>query len=217
MKVSQLLSAAGLVASAQAWGTDVHTFYTTVVTTAYETYCPSPTTFVHQNVTYTATTATTLTITNCPCTITTDKPPQHTPTVTVYPPPPPPPSWNNTSVRPPPGWSTVAHPPSGWNTTVTYPPVTQPTAPPPKPSYHNTSGVVEPTPKPPKPSHHSNLTSTAVTIVTVGPTTPTADLPTKTPVGPSTTGPVTVPGNGAGSLTASAGALVLAGIFALLF
>ncbi|WDK12058.1 hypothetical protein CGRA01v4_03337 [Colletotrichum graminicola] len=40
MKVSQLLSAAGLVASTQAWGTDVHTFYTTVVTTAYETYCP---------------------------------------------------------------------------------------------------------------------------------------------------------------------------------
>ncbi|KAK1972876.1 hypothetical protein LZ32DRAFT_598085 [Colletotrichum eremochloae] len=208
MKVSQLLSAAGLVASTQAWGTDVHTFYTTVVTTAYETYCPSPTTFVHQNVTYTATTATTLTITNCPCTITTDKPPQHIPTVTVHPPP----SWNNTSVRPPPG--TVVHPPSGWNTTVTHPPTIETTTPPPKPTYyHNTSAVVEHTPKPPKPSHHSNLTST---VVVVEPTTPGTDLPTKTPVGPSTSAPVTVPGSGAGSLTASAGALVLAGIFALL-
>ncbi|KAK1599819.1 uncharacterized protein LY79DRAFT_152397 [Colletotrichum navitas] len=193
MKVSQLLSAAGLVASTQAWGTDVHTFYTTVVTTAYETYCPSPTTFVHQNVTYTATTATTLTITNCPCTITTDKPPQHIPTVTVHPMP----SWNNTSVRPP----------SGWNTTTTTPP--------PKPTYyHNTSAVVEHTPKPTKPSHRPDLTSTIVVIV---PTTPATDLPTNTPVGPSTSRPVTVPGSGAGSLTANTGALILAGTFALLF
>ncbi|KAK1992687.1 hypothetical protein LX36DRAFT_587951 [Colletotrichum falcatum] len=199
MKPSQLLSAAGLVASTQAWGTGVHTFYTTIVTTAYETYCPSPTTFVHQNVTYTATTATTLTITNCPCTITTDKPPQHTPTATGHLPPHPP-SWN----------STAAHPPSGWNTTVTHPPVIETTIPPPKPTYyHNTSAVDVP----PKPSHHSNLTSTVVVPVSA---TSFANPPTNTPVGPSTTRPVTVPGSGAGSLTASSGALVLAGIFALL-
>lgn len=40
MKFIQLLSAAGLAAYAQAWGTDISTAYTTVVTTAYETYCP---------------------------------------------------------------------------------------------------------------------------------------------------------------------------------
>ncbi|CAM1508250.1 Fc.00g050980.m01.CDS01 [Cosmosporella sp. VM-42] len=44
--------------------------YITVVTTDYTTYCPSPTTFIHKNATYTATTETILTITNCPCTIT---------------------------------------------------------------------------------------------------------------------------------------------------
>lgn len=46
----------------------------TVVTTDYTTYCPSATTFIHRNVTYTATEATTLTITNCPCQITTHYP-----------------------------------------------------------------------------------------------------------------------------------------------
>ncbi|KAJ0388062.1 hypothetical protein COL922a_001045 [Colletotrichum nupharicola] len=65
MKSMQILAlVAGLFTVANAWGTDVHTSYTTIVTTAYETYCPSPTTFVHHNVTYTATTATTLTITS---------------------------------------------------------------------------------------------------------------------------------------------------------
>ncbi|KAI8303768.1 hypothetical protein K4K61_006719 [Colletotrichum sp. SAR11_59] len=45
MKSMQILApAAGLFAVANAWGTDVHTSYTTIVTTAYETYCPSPTT-----------------------------------------------------------------------------------------------------------------------------------------------------------------------------
>lgn len=40
MKFSQLVSAAGLVTCAQAGGTDARTIYTTVITTAYETYCP---------------------------------------------------------------------------------------------------------------------------------------------------------------------------------
>jgi len=40
------------------------------VVTAYTTICPSPTTIVQNNVTYTVSSSTTLTITNCPCTIT---------------------------------------------------------------------------------------------------------------------------------------------------
>ncbi|TQN64539.1 Clock-controlled protein 6 [Colletotrichum shisoi] len=224
MKFSQLVSAAGLVTCAQAGGTDARTIYTAVITTAYETYCPSPTTFIHQNVTYTATSATTLTITNCPCTITTHQPPPYTTTKTIYPPP-----AVNTTVVPPPVLSTTIK-------TIKTPP--------PKPTYHNTT-VIEHTPKPPKtteypphtetvtpkppkPSHHSNVTSTVVIVVTppavtnighttpVAHTTPVTELPSRTPVGPSTTRPVTVPGSGAGALTASAGAVVLAGLFALL-
>ncbi|KAK1840783.1 hypothetical protein CCHR01_16601, partial [Colletotrichum chrysophilum] len=105
MKSMQILApAAGLFAVANAWGTDVHTSYTTIVTTAYETYCPSPTTFVHHNVTYTATTATTLTITNCPCTITTHQPPPYTTTKTL---PPPPPHANTTTTSCPPDQTTI--------------------------------------------------------------------------------------------------------------
>ena len=53
------------------------------VVTAYTTYCPYPTTFTQNGVTYTVTSATTLTITDCPCTITKPKPhapPQPQPT-----------------------------------------------------------------------------------------------------------------------------------------
>lgn len=45
------------------------TVYTTQVVTAYTTYCPLPTQFAVNNVTYTAGNATTLTVTNCPCTV----------------------------------------------------------------------------------------------------------------------------------------------------
>lgn len=51
MKSMQILAAAaGLFAVANAWGTDIHTSYTTIVTTAYETYCPvSPIRLTHDD------------------------------------------------------------------------------------------------------------------------------------------------------------------------
>ncbi|CDH11729.1 uncharacterized protein ZBAI_03515 [Zygosaccharomyces bailii ISA1307] len=49
----------------------------TEVVTQYTTYCPGPTTFTTNGVTYTVTEATTLTITDCPCTLT------HTNTIVV--------------------------------------------------------------------------------------------------------------------------------------
>ncbi|KAG8631192.1 hypothetical protein KVT40_000332 [Elsinoe batatas] len=42
---------------------------TTQIFTAYTTYCPSPTQFAVNNVTYTVSSATTLTIKDCPCTV----------------------------------------------------------------------------------------------------------------------------------------------------
>ncbi|CEJ80885.1 Putative KLTH0H07414p [[Torrubiella] hemipterigena] len=65
--------------------------HTTVITTAYTTYCPGPTTISMNNHTYTATGPTTLTITNCPCTFTHPGPPPvktnpPVPTVPVVPP-----------------------------------------------------------------------------------------------------------------------------------
>ncbi|KAI1771932.1 hypothetical protein F4818DRAFT_428344 [Hypoxylon cercidicola] len=69
MKFTQVLAPiVGLFAAANAWGETA--VWTTVIETDYVTYCPAPTTFAWNNVTYTATSATTLTITNCPCTIT---------------------------------------------------------------------------------------------------------------------------------------------------
>ncbi|KAJ0355627.1 hypothetical protein COL26b_000237 [Colletotrichum chrysophilum] len=151
MKSMQILApAAGLFAVANAWGTDVHTSYTTIVTTAYETYCPTP------------------------------KPPH--------------------------------------------------------PTYHNTT-ILTHTPQPPhthspKPPHHNGTTSTTVIVVTppaettIAGVTPVAppqltttkpdSPPTNTPVGPTTTRPVTVPGSGAEHLGAGLGAVALAGLFALL-
>lgn len=66
MKFSQMLAPiAGLVSVAVAGDYDYETTsYTTVVTTAYETYCPEPTTFAWYNVTYTATASETVTITS---------------------------------------------------------------------------------------------------------------------------------------------------------
>lgn len=60
----------GLIAAANAYaihGTAPGTGYTTtttLVTSVYETYCPVPTTFAYNNVTYTATVPTTITITS---------------------------------------------------------------------------------------------------------------------------------------------------------
>ncbi|KAI1414384.1 hypothetical protein F5Y13DRAFT_159468 [Hypoxylon sp. FL1857] len=82
MRLTQILApAVGLFAAANAWGETA--VWTTVVETAYTTYCPVATTFAYQNVTYTATTATTITVTNCPCTITYSTPPPVT--TTSYP------------------------------------------------------------------------------------------------------------------------------------
>ncbi|GJC82097.1 hypothetical protein ColLi_04935 [Colletotrichum liriopes] len=193
MKVSQLLPAAGLVAFAQAWETDASTVYTTVVTTAYETYCPAA--------------------------------PVH----------------HDQDDLPSPGRKHHRGPAAGRqhnHQDHQDDPATQADVPqhhrdrahpkPPKTTEHPPHPDETVTPKPPKPSHHANLTSTVVVVVTppavttighttpVTPTTPVTELPTKTPVGPSTTRPVTVPGSGAGALAASAGAAVLAGVFALL-
>lgn len=63
MRFTQILApVVGLFAAANAWGETA--VWTTVIETDYTTYCPSPTTFAWQNVTYTATSATTVTITS---------------------------------------------------------------------------------------------------------------------------------------------------------
>ncbi|KAI1135133.1 hypothetical protein F5Y05DRAFT_182980 [Hypoxylon sp. FL0543] len=86
MRFTQILGpAVGLFAAANAWGETA--VWTTVIETDYTTYCPSPTTFAYQNVTYTATSETTITVTNCPCTVTYSTPPPVT--TTSYPPVPP--------------------------------------------------------------------------------------------------------------------------------
>ena len=52
MKFTQTLAPlAALLSAAQAWNET--TYYTTVITTDYTTYCPSPTTVTYGNVTYT--------------------------------------------------------------------------------------------------------------------------------------------------------------------
>ncbi|KXT02344.1 hypothetical protein AC578_166 [Pseudocercospora eumusae] len=65
--------------------------YTTEVQTAYTTYCPQPTTFTHQQTTYTVTKATTITLPcNGGCTVTkpaTSAPPQYTTPIIVKPKP----------------------------------------------------------------------------------------------------------------------------------
>ncbi|KAK4971257.1 hypothetical protein LTR66_011434 [Elasticomyces elasticus] len=76
----QIAAAAAFVAGASAAMNGTYPVYTTEVVTAYTTYCPSPTSIVHGNQTYTVSEATTLTITNCPCTVT--KPATSVPAVT---------------------------------------------------------------------------------------------------------------------------------------
>ncbi|KAM0333005.1 hypothetical protein ACHAQA_001662 [Verticillium albo-atrum] len=106
MRLIQLLApVAGLLSVASAAAYDYEdVVYTTVVTTAYETYCPLPTTFGYKNVTYTVTTPTTVTITNCPCTIIESQPPPITST-SVWCPTPSYPA-GNTTIYPPPKTTT---------------------------------------------------------------------------------------------------------------
>jgi hypothetical protein len=68
MQFSPVALVLGLAAAVQAMGNS-SVVYTTITTDFYTTVCPTPTTFVAGNSTYTVTQSTTLTITNCPCTI----------------------------------------------------------------------------------------------------------------------------------------------------
>ena len=68
-----LALASGALAASNSWGvwpTNGTVAYTTIVTTAYTTYCPYATEVVQNGKTYTVTEAITLTITDCPCTLT---------------------------------------------------------------------------------------------------------------------------------------------------
>jgi len=96
-----LLPVFGLVAAAQAWGSDWNETQvvttTTITTDIYTTFCPEATTFTQGTKTYTATASETITITDCPCTyVTTGKPTNGTskPTTTVVPPP----VWTTTTI-----------------------------------------------------------------------------------------------------------------------
>jgi hypothetical protein len=64
------LSALAASNSWDMWPSNGTVAYTTIVTTAYTTYCPYATEVVQNGKTYTVTEATTLTITDCPCTLT---------------------------------------------------------------------------------------------------------------------------------------------------
>ncbi|KAH8664276.1 hypothetical protein BX600DRAFT_512330 [Xylariales sp. PMI_506] len=112
MKLIQFLApAVGLFAAASATphgkpaGTGSGGYTTTVITTDYETYCPSPTTFAFYNVTYTVTTPCTVTITNCPCTLSYTTPPPVT-TTSYY------------TAKPPPSGTGYSH--SYYNASSTY-------------------------------------------------------------------------------------------------
>ncbi|KAH8805897.1 clock-controlled protein 6 [Xylogone sp. PMI_703] len=111
MQFKPVVLALGLVAAVQAWGNG--TVYTTITTDIYTTVCPSPTSIVVGNQTYTVTESTTLTITNCPCTISTPVVPTTTyyPNSTIIVVPPPVSSVASTGIIPPPA-STVPSGPS---------------------------------------------------------------------------------------------------------
>ncbi|KAI1376453.1 hypothetical protein F4677DRAFT_78731 [Hypoxylon crocopeplum] len=164
MRLTQILApVVGLFAAANAWGETA--VWTTVIETDYTTYCPSPTTFAWQNVTYTATSETTITITNCPCTVTYSTPTPITTTSYVSP----------------------TYVPSGTvGTSYTY-------------SYSNVSSTVITYTPPP-----STYISGTVPITSA----------TKTPVAPTTSGPVVVPTAAADKLT-PVGALLAVGLAAL--
>ncbi|KAM0278659.1 hypothetical protein ACHAQH_005046 [Verticillium albo-atrum] len=154
MRLIQLLTPlAGLLSVVSAAAYDYEDIvYTTVVTTAYETYCPLPTTFGYKNVTYTVTTPTTVTITNCPCTIIESHPPPIT-TTSVWCPTPSYPA-GNTTIYPPPKTTTSVY-------TIVPPPET------------HISGVTPVTSKPlvtPVVSHPT-VVPVPPTVVPVSPTT----------------------------------------------
>ncbi|RFU33480.1 hypothetical protein B7463_g2842, partial [Scytalidium lignicola] len=109
MQFKPVILALGLVSAVQAWANG--TVYTTITTDYYTTVCPSPTTFVAGNQTYTVTESTTLTITNCPCTI---SKPVSTPVA------PPSTFYGNSTIPAPPPASTIA-------STGLVPPPTTPT------------------------------------------------------------------------------------------
>ena len=52
---ASLVAGAGLVAAVSASSNGTTPVYTTEVVTAYTTYCPEPTSIVHNNITYTIT------------------------------------------------------------------------------------------------------------------------------------------------------------------
>lgn len=86
MRFSTVTASAALAAGAYAHGMEGHSdfkghgdfhspsngtgpVFVTEVLTAFTTYCPEPTSIVHNGQTYTVTEATTLTISDCPCTV----------------------------------------------------------------------------------------------------------------------------------------------------
>lgn len=185
-----LLPVAGLLRMANAWG-ETGTYWTTVITTAYTTYCPSPTTFALSNVTYTATEETTLTITNCPCTISVSQPAPVTTTEYCDEDP----DYYYTGT----GGSGSSHTSTG---TKAYP------------TLGNSSTVITYTP--PATTYISGTTpvtaSHSPTFFGTG--SYSSRSPTKTPIGPSTSHPVTVPTAAAAKL-GPAGLVLAAGLAAM--
>ncbi|KAI0011109.1 hypothetical protein F4779DRAFT_575031 [Xylariaceae sp. FL0662B] len=152
MKLIQILAPiAGLLAAVNADDDDDHesTIWTTVYTTDFTTYCPSPTTFAWKNVTYTATTATTITITNCPCTITYSQPPPITTT-----------SCPETTI--PSGTGGITTYPNATSTTITF-------TPPPETTISGTVPITSPTKTPVGPSTSSPVVIPTAAAEKVGP------------------------------------------------
>ncbi|CRK13311.1 hypothetical protein HYQ45_010409 [Verticillium longisporum] len=188
MRFTQVLApVAGLfsLASAAAYGPE-GIAYTTVVTTAYETYCPLPTTFGYKNVTYTVTEPKTVTISNCPCTIIETHPAPIT-TTSVWCPTPSHPAGNHT-IYPPPKTTTSIY-------TIVPPPQT------------HISGVTPVTSKPP-------ATSKPLVTPVINHPTAVPVPPTVVPVPPTTTGPAQVPEAAAGKIGVSFCGAVVAGVLA---
>lgn len=191
MKLLQTLGLfVGLFAMVNAW-TETGAYWTTVVTTAYTTYCPSPTTFAFSDVTYTATEETTLTITNCPCTISVSQPTAIT--TTVY-------------CDEDPSYTTTGIGGSGLTITSTDPQVF--------PTHGSHSTVIIYTP--PATTYISGTTPVTAShsaSYVFGTGSYSAHNPNKTPVGPSPPHPITVPTGAA----AKAGPIGLVGLAAVVF
>ncbi|KAK6066443.1 hypothetical protein SCUP234_12103 [Seiridium cupressi] len=188
--VQALAPVAALFPIVSAWG-ETGTYWTTVVTTAYTTYCPSPTTFVLSNVTYTATQETTLTITNCPCTLSVSQPAPIT--TTEY--------CTEETSHIGTGTGTGAPGPSPTGTTTKV-----------YPTYGNSSTVITYTPPPTTYiSGTIPITSSHPTTLVTGTVPLSSNVPTKTPVGPTTSHPVTVP-TAAAARVGPVGVILAAGL-----